>query len=534
LSAPEPRILVLDRTGELASRIRHNAVAPGAVVKACPDAGRAETMLGAAPWDVIVAGPSVMHRAGLRRLGSIHQRFPWVSIVLALHERPRADLAEIIQVGADDLVPLHADDAELKRTLARATRISRGRLGAAAPGGRAGRGRIVMMSSASGGCGKTFLATNAAEFLFRTTGEPVVLLDLDLQFGEVSTALRLRPDVTITDALTAEAEGHDLDEILDEYLLTHPDGFKVLAAPRLPGEADSVTPGDIARILDVLRARRAWVVIDTHEGLGDLFGAALEATDHVFVVATPDRPSLVNLGRYLVAMERLGMAAGNISVVLNKAESDVGLDAVEMEAELGRPFAAVLPYSRDVPRSINVGVPLIVNKPKAPISTQLTAALSAVLPRSRPRRPESTPVMPVTVRLPAPVPVPVPIAVPAPAPAPAPAEPVPVPAATAPEPPPAVADTPVAARPAPPAPFDVHLSRSRLRPCRVAVPARQGGRGRRSCERLVGGPCRGRGPPVGSRRLHRSHGGRKHRGDAFRPPCFGHFAPGTSQATTFK
>ena len=135
-SVPEPRILVLDRNGELAARIRHNAVSPGAVVKACPDAARAETLLAGGPWDVIVAGPTLMHRSGLRRLSSLHQRFPWVSVVLALNERPRADLAEIIQVGADDLVPLHADNAELKRTLARAVRITRGRLGAAgAPGG---------------------------------------------------------------------------------------------------------------------------------------------------------------------------------------------------------------------------------------------------------------------------------------------------------------------------------------------------------------------------------------------------------------
>ncbi|MGH9011098.1 MAG: AAA family ATPase, partial [Acidimicrobiia bacterium] len=371
----------------------------------CADAARAETLLAGAAWDVLVAGPSVMHRAGLRRLSSIHERFPWISIVLALQERPRADLAEIIQVGANDLVPLHADDDELRRTLSRAARITRTRLGVMVHGpGGAGRGRIVMISSASGGCGKTFLATNAAEFLARTTDEPVVLLDLDLQFGEVSTALRLRPNSTITDALAAEAEGYELEEILDEYLLLHPDGFKVLAAPRLPAEADSVTPGDITRILDVLRARQAWVVIDTHEGLSDLFVAALEAADHVFAVATPDRPSLVNLGRYLSALERLGMAAANISVVLNKAEDDTGLDAVDMAAQLGRRFEAIVPYSRDVPRSVNVGVPLIVGKPKSAIANLLTTALSAVLPGNRPVEPlvapapvASAPVAPAVV-----------------------------------------------------------------------------------------------------------------------------------------
>ncbi|HVW32759.1 MAG TPA: hypothetical protein VHL53_09495, partial [Acidimicrobiia bacterium] len=426
------------------------------------------------------AGPSFMHRSGLRRLAGIHRRHPWASVVLALHERPRADLAEIIQVGADDLVPLHADDAEFHHSLTRAARITRARLGAATAGPVAGgapaRGRIVTVSSASGGCGKTFLATNAAEYLARTTGQPVVLVDLDLQFGEVSTALRLRADVTITDVLAAEAEGHDLDEILDSYLLDHPDGFKVLAAPRRPAEADSVTPGDVTRILDVLRARRAWVVIDTHEGLSDLFGAVLEATDHLFAVATPDRPSIVNLGRYLKVLARHGLEAGNISLVLNKADDGSGLDGLDLAAELGRRFDALVPYDRDVPRSINTGVPLIVGKPRSPLCEALTAALSTVLPRER-SAPEVT-----GDSVPADAPeidlsdgpagtaeVPTPPVAPATTLAPADA---------------AVTDAAGGA--------DVPLRVRHDRP--VVRSARCGGRCRRTGV-AIGGPCRGRGPP---------------------------------------
>jgi pilus assembly protein CpaE len=394
LTNPQPRILVLDRTNELAARLRHNVVAAGTVVKACPDARRAERQLAAAHWDVVVAGPSVMHRGGLRRLGSLHRRYPWVAILLAVHERPRADLAEILQVGASDLLALHAGDEEFGRALLRATRITRARQGIMTAGTRrAARGRTVMVASASGGCGKTFLATNAAEFLARTTDQPVVLLDLDLQFGEVSTALRLRPETTIIDALAAEAEGFELEAVLDDFLLDHPDGFKILPAPRHPAEADSVTPGDVTRVLDVLRARGAWVVIDTHEGLSDLLRAALEATDHVIAVATNDRPSLVNLGRYLGMLERLGMDPDNVSIVLNKTETGT---------ELGAEHVAI-PYSRDVPRSINVGVPLLVGKPKSKISGLLATALSAVL--APPPKPQRRPVGPVPVAAPEPEPV---------------------------------------------------------------------------------------------------------------------------------
>ena len=391
MSASSPaRILVLDRTNELAARLRHHVVGPGAVVKACPSAARAEAHLAGGHWDVLVAGPSFMHRAGLRRLASLRSRHPWVATVLALHERPRGDLGEIVRVGASDLLPLHAPNDELRDALVRASRLTRARLGSPADGsaGRP-RGRVVLVASASGGCGKTFLATNAAEYLARNTDQPVILFDLDLQFGEVSIALRLRPETTIIDALAAEAEGCDLAEILDDFLLSHPDGFKILAAPRHPAEADSVTPGDVARILDVLRARGAWVVVDTHEGVSDLFRAALEATDHIMAVATNDRPSLVNLGRYIGMLERLGMDPDNVSVVLNKTET---------ATDLGTEHVAI-PYSRDVPRSINVGVPLLVGKPKSKISALLATALSAVLAPSP--KPQQEPVRPAPVALPA-------------------------------------------------------------------------------------------------------------------------------------
>ena len=478
MSAPGPRVLVIDRTGALAARIRHDVIGPRSVVKACPDTARAGRHLLAGHWDVVVAGPSLMHPAGLRRLASLHQRHPFVSVLLAVHERPRADLAQIVQTGACDLVPLHSDDAGLREGLARATRLTRVGLGMAGARPGAARGRAVMVSSASGGSGKTFLATNAAEFLARTTDGPVVLVDLDLQFGEVATALRLRPEVTITDLLAAEAGGADLDDVLDDYLLPHPDGFKVLAAPRRPGEADTVGPGDVTRILDVLRARRAWVVIDTHEGVSDLSAAALEATDHVFAVATPDRPSLVNLGRFLAALQRLGVAGARISVVLNKTEADNGLDMADMAAGLGRGFDAVVPYSRHVLRSTNVGVPLLAGRPKSTISTRLAAVLSTVLPGTARPGP-----------LPVPAPIPVPVSIPVVA-----AILVPTPIAAAAEPPPVV--EPPAPENGPPDEEPVGIDLSVPRPCRAAAPARHGGRCHRPPVRPCGAPIgRGRAPP---------------------------------------
>jgi pilus assembly protein CpaE len=487
-ASPELRVLVLDRAPELAARLRH--LEPRrAVVKHCADIAAVETRLLAAPWDVLVAGPSVMHRGGLRRLGSLHQRFPWVSVVLAMRERPRAELADVVQTGANDLFAVEVDDTEITAILSRAARITRGRL-SDRPSPRS-RGRVITIASSSGGCGKTVLATNAAEFLARTTDQPVVLVDLDLQFGEVSVALRLRPDLTIADALLAEAEGHSLDEHLDEFLIPHPDGFSVLAAPRRPVEADSITPGDIVRILDALRARGAWVVVDTAEGLGELVVTALDTTDHLITIATPDRPSLVNLGTFLAAVDRLGMAAERVSVVLNKAESDLGLDLDEMARQLGRPFAAVVPYSREVSLSVNLGLPLIASGSRSAVTAALRRAFEGAAADPPPRRA-------VAPRVQLPVPAP-----------PAAAAPVVTPLVAAPVeiiddvPAPADPPAPVAAAPDSPEPAIVLRPRRSHRP--VAQPGRRkhrssrparSGPARPSKPALAAINCSERGPPL--------------------------------------
>ena len=78
---------------------------------------------------------------------------------------------------------------------------------------------VFTVASSSGGCGKTFYATNLACYLAAQTGQRVCLVDLDLQFGEVSTALHLRPRFTISDLLSREpVDEEDLDEHVEEYL----------------------------------------------------------------------------------------------------------------------------------------------------------------------------------------------------------------------------------------------------------------------------------------------------------------------------
>src|SRR5205807_9411494 len=106
-------------------------------------------------------------------------------------------------------------------------------------------GRVFTTSSATGGCGKTFYATNLAYFLTHYTGKRTCIVDLDLQFGEVSTALRLRPRFTIFDALQRDEEDESaLADHIEEYMVKHDTGIYLLPAPKDPSEADRISPPD--------------------------------------------------------------------------------------------------------------------------------------------------------------------------------------------------------------------------------------------------------------------------------------------------
>jgi pilus assembly protein CpaE len=241
---------------------------------------------------------------------------------------------------------------------------------------------VFTVASATGGCGKTFMATNLAYYLqSQSGGKRVCLLDLDIQFGEVSTALRMRPRYTVYDAL--EREDGDVDDLgshIEEYMAVHETGFHVLAAPKDPLEAERITPPDVVRIVDAVRRRFDYVVVDTPAQLSEVVTVTLDLSEQLFVMTTLDLPSVRNMSVFLSTLERLRIPTEMIRLVLNKAESDVGIDIAQVEKLFPQGFMAVLPYAKEVSRSINLGIPVLASAPAADISRRLANSLVPLLP----------------------------------------------------------------------------------------------------------------------------------------------------------
>lgn len=386
-----PKILVLEKDESLAEQVRGVAAGlrPRPEVVACDRPTALEEAVNAeGPFDVLIAGPSLSTKNGLAALQAIHDDTPATSLVLAFSKRPDATLREIIRTGAMDLLQLPVADRNLQDAVERAVAISRTpakdtvtSVQSSAPA--ANLGTVFTVSSATGGCGKTFYATNLAYYLHQYTGKRTCIVDLDLQFGEVSTALRLRPRFTISDVLARD----DIDEVdlaahIDEYVVAHDSGVMVLPAPKDPSDADRIHPADVQRVIEAARKKFDYVIVDTPAALTEIVLAAFDMSNELYVMATLDLPSVRHMGVFLNTLEKLKIPSDNVKLILNKAERDVGLDVEQVTRLFPQGFTSVLPYAKEVTKSVNVGTPVLAFAPTADVSRRMAAGMSPLLPEA--------------------------------------------------------------------------------------------------------------------------------------------------------
>jgi pilus assembly protein CpaE len=386
------KILVLDRSEELAEQVRALAeeLPSFPEVVSCTRTGSVDHVQEHdGPFDIVLAGPSLGTRAGLRRLAALHREVPGTQFIIAFADRPDASLREIIQVGAVDMVEYPIDDmtlrAALKRALDMADRtppvpvqaVAQPLVTASQPQRSA---RIFTVCSATGGCGKTFYATNLAMFLAESSGKRVALVDLDLQFGEITTSLRLQPSYTIADVLKSEEEDIDLTSHIEDYMVEYGDKFWTLPAPKEPAQADQITPVEVTQVLEALRTRFDYIVVDTPTALAETVLAAFDLSEHLFVMATLDLPSVRNLGLFLQTLQKLRIPIDNVSLVMNKVEKDVGIDVEQITKLFPQGFRSTLPYAKEVSRSVNLGKPILSSNPESEISRRIAGGLREFLP----------------------------------------------------------------------------------------------------------------------------------------------------------
>lgn len=369
---------------------QHLAMLIGGEARAVSTVEELDLMLGADRDETLVVfGPSAPLSEASSFAGRLRLTRPPLGVVLLRQHLDLGVLNEALRAGVREVADVN-DPAGVLAACSRSLDLSRQLRGGSIPSQtgaeHAAQAQVITVFSAKGGCGKTTLATNLAIALAGSGTRRVCLIDLDLAFGDVAIMLQLAPERTIADLIPVADR---IDETGLRMMLTnYSPGMDTLLAPVQPAIAEEISRDLVADVIHLARGMFDYVVIDTPPHFNDNVLAALD-TSHLYVmVATPDLPALKNLRVTLDMFDMLDYRRENRIVVLNRADSKVGLSTADIERVIRVPIAAYVPSSRDVPISVNKGVPIVLDSPGHPVSAAIRELANGRLvgegdPRSR-------------------------------------------------------------------------------------------------------------------------------------------------------
>lgn len=229
------------------------------------------------------------------------------------------------------------------------------------------KSKVITVFSTKGGVGKTTVASNLAVSLARCTKKKVALVDLDLQFGDIAITLNVSVKNTISDLIK---EFGKLDaELMDEYLVSHFSGVRVLPAPVKPEYAEYITATHVEKIITTLKENYHYIILDTSASFHETVLTSLDMSDNILMISTLDLPTIKNIKAGLDVMDSLHYNDEKIKVILNKATEQYGIKYKDFESTINHSVWAYIPEDNNtVITSANKGFPFVMTRTETKVA----------------------------------------------------------------------------------------------------------------------------------------------------------------------
>ena len=237
---------------------------------------------------------------------------------------------------------------------------------------------VVSVFSPKGGVGRTTISVNLAVAAAQE-GKRVALVDASFQFGDVGVLLNLNPRNKSIADLAAELQAGEQYDSLDGFLVAHSSGVRVLLAPPTPEQAELINPPAVKSVLQALRGEHDLVVVDCPSSFNETTLAVLDESDLILTLLTLEITSVKNMRLFLEVCEQLGYGPEKIRLVLNRADSTLGIRVADVEHSIGRKVDhTIVSDGRSVVYALNRGVPFFLSNREAQVSQDIQRLAAAV------------------------------------------------------------------------------------------------------------------------------------------------------------
>jgi pilus assembly protein CpaE len=384
------RLVTVGSPSTFGQQVARTVGSPPEAISWVPTIIAAEELLaadGRTPTALILS-PSVKDQDALALADHVARTAPATPIVVVRDRPPDGFLPLAMRAGIRDVVDLTQGSNELREALARAVAWSeKVRSAGETPTGRATRrGHVQAFFSSKGGTGKSFLAANLAVALAGRTGHPAALIDLDVQVGDALAYFGKEAKGTLAD-LFALGEDPEAQAVLSAG--TKLDGHVLAYASPPEPAAEPMSSETAGRLVRTLRSTFAHTVVDTPAGYSDHVLGVLDVADEILLVAVLDVVAVRHMAVAVHTLTSLGVPRERFRVVLNRADSKVGLTPQDVEKATKVRVDALIPSSRLVPASLNQGVPVVSSEPRSPVAKSIISlAASVAQGRSAPKEPK--------------------------------------------------------------------------------------------------------------------------------------------------
>ncbi|MDT4953041.1 MAG: pilus assembly protein CpaE [Acidobacteriota bacterium] len=324
------------------------------------------------PSAVVITIADANAEHALKIIEKLSVECPQIAIISAARESSPDLILRSMRAGAREFLRLPVIADEFKTVLDRTAEFCAGQKAAPKK-----KGRMIAVFSSKGGCGTSFIATNLAASL----NAPAVLVDLNLQAGDLPLFLGLEPKYSIADMVENRVRMDD--SLLASYITPHSSNLSLLAAPREADSADDIEPEHVFEALERLRESYDYVVLDPQHTFDAITLAALDQSDDIVLVLTLDIPAIRSAQRALEIFDRLGYPRKKVRIVVNRFSKQIDLDLQQVERFLKeRVTGFVASDYQTAVTSINLGQPLVQSEPSSKIALELKRITATIIGQS--------------------------------------------------------------------------------------------------------------------------------------------------------